>query len=436
MESAGGDRRAVWAYRALLAGLVALLAAPVFTRATGDWEAVYLAAAKNLRSGADLLDGGTGYVYPPFGALVAVPFTFLPRGAGLAAWVLVNVIAVAVMLVGAWRLVGGRGLPGQRGTGRVDHAAFWLGGLCAAGFLLDAAANWQTDLVIGALLVGGGVLLAQGRGLSAGVAFGVAAAFKCTPLLFAPYLLWKRCYLGGVAVVVVAVGLNLLPDLAYPPVDGKPRVVVWKDRFLAPMADRERDPGVWASAVGYNHSLAGVNLRWLAFDRVEVNRQSVAVPRADRISAADLKALNFALAGVLGLVSLVALWRRPSKIAPGPVFAAELGVVFALMLLLSPMSSKPHFGILLLPQLALVRAGWLHRDRLLLALAALVGVAGLCTGKDITGRAAYEFLLWNGLVFWMTVALFLGCCHARFRYGASRQVAAAPPEALASRRAA
>ncbi|HSQ56797.1 MAG TPA: glycosyltransferase family 87 protein, partial [Gemmata sp.] len=250
--------RVVWLYRFVLAGFVVLLVLPLLTRGIGDWEAVYLAAGKNLRSWADLLEGGTSYVYPPFGALVAVPFTYLPRGAGLAAWALVNVIAVAVMLACAWRLTGGRGLPGEPGTGRVDHAAFWLGGLCAIGFFLDAAANWQTDLVIGALLMGGGMLLVKGRGLAAGATFGIAAAFKCTPLLFAPYLLWKRQFLGAAALVVVAVGLNFLPDLFYPPADGKPRVLVWKDRFLTPMADRTRDPGVWASAVEYNHSLAGV----------------------------------------------------------------------------------------------------------------------------------------------------------------------------------
>ena len=429
------SRRAVWGYRVLLAALVAMLAVPVFTRATGDWEAVYLAAARNLRAGDDLLKGGTSYVYPPFGALFAVPFTLVRRGVGLAAWVLLNVAAVAVMLAGAWRLSGGRGLPGRPGTGRVDHAAFWLGGLCAAGFILDAAANWQTDLLIGGLLVGGAWLLASGSGLAAGVAFGVAAAFKCTPLLFAPYLAWKRHFVGAAAVVLVGVGLNFLPDIAYPPADGKPRVVVWKDRFLVPMANKERDPGVWASAVGYNHSLAGVNLRWFAYDRAEVNRQTVAVPKAERPSATDLKALNLAVAGILGLVALVSLWRGSWEIGTGPMFAAELGVIFALMLLLSPMSSKPHFCILLLPQLAVIRAGFAHRDRVLLATALLVGVAGLCTGKDIVGRAAYEFLLWNGLIFGMTVALFLGSCHTRFWYTAKRQKAEVVPPELTRRAA-
>jgi hypothetical protein len=84
-----------------------------------------------------------------------------------------------------------------------------------------------------------------------------------------------------------------------------------------------------------------------------------------------------------------------------------------------------------------VRAGYQHRDRLLLALAALIGVAGLATGKDIVGRTAYELLLWNGLVFGMTVALFLGCCRTRFRYTAEAgEEVKAEPAAAELRRAA
>jgi Glycosyltransferase family 87 len=442
MESAStpGDWRIAWGYRLGLVGSFALLAAQVFIRQTGDWETVYLGAAKNLRAGTDLLIGGggtgTGYVYPPFGALFAVPFTFLPRTAGLIAWVIVNLLAVGVLLVGAWRLSGGRGFPGQAGTERFDHIAYWLGGMCVVGFILDAAANWQTDLLIGAMLMGGCVLLARGRGLAAGVTFGIAAAFKCTPLLFAPYLLWKRRFLGAIAVPVVAVGLNLLPDLAYPPQDGKSLLLVWKERFLDPMANKDRDAGLWASAVSYNHSLAGVNLRWFGFERAVIDGWTTATPKASRISADELKRVNFAITGLLGFIALIALWRRPADILPGPVLAAEFGIVFTLMLMLSPMSSKPHFAILLLPQLALARVGWEQRDRLLLGLAVLTAIGGLCTGKDIIGRTAYEFLLWNGMVFWMTTALFLGCCHARYWYGPRKVKATIAEPVPAFRRAA
>ena len=326
MESVGTDDwRLTWFYRLVLLGCLALIVVPVFSRPTGDWENVYLGAAKNLRSGADLLANGTSYVYPPFGAFFAIPFTFLPRTLGLVAWALLNVLSAVVILVCAWRMTGGRGLPGRAGTSHIDHAAFWLGGLCVVGFMLDTAANWQTDLVIGALLVGGCALLAKGRGIAAGVTFGIAAAFKCTPLLFAPYLLWKRQFIAAAVVVVVALGLNVLPDFAYPPPDGQSRLVVWKERFLAPMANRDRDLGVWASAVGYNHSLVGVNLRWLAFERIQANGQLVTVPRQDRMTSEQLKKLNLALAALLGLVALVAVWRRPAGIVAESVHAAEFG---------------------------------------------------------------------------------------------------------------
>ena len=202
---------------------------------------------------------------------------------------------------------------------------FWLASSPTARGVATALAGW---VKFAALLVAP-LWLTYRTGLRPvsvarfAVAFGVAAAFKCTPLLFAPYLAWKRQFAGAIAVVVVGVGLNFLPDLAYPPADGKPRAVVWKDRFLVPMASKERDPGVWASAVGYNHSLAGVNLRWFAYDRTVANRQSVAVLKADRLSARDLKLLNFAIMGALGLVALVSLWRGSREVATGPAFAAR-----------------------------------------------------------------------------------------------------------------
>jgi hypothetical protein len=419
-EAARDNRIAVWVARILLFDFVVLLTLQYFTRGTGDWETVYLSAAKHLREHGDVLDLKNGYVYPPFGALFAAPFTYLPRSVGIAVWAALNALAAVVVLVGAWKLAGGRGLPGRVGSENrtADYAAFWLGGMLVVGFMLDTAANWQSDTIIAAILIGGCTLLARGRSIAAGAMFGLAAAFKCTPLLFAPYLLWKGRFLAAAVVVVAAIGLNLLPDLVYPPLDGKSRLLVWKERFLTPMAKTDRDPGEWASAVGFNHSLAGVNLRLLAYQRTGVAEMPV-VPKAERPSASDLKRLNLLCVAVLGLIALVAFWRRSGEIAPGPMFAAELGVVFTLMLMLSPMSSKPHFTPLLLAQLVVVRAGFANRDRLLIGLAVLIGLGGLCTGKDLVGRTVYEAMLWNGLLFALTLGLFLGCCRARYRSVAS-----------------
>jgi hypothetical protein len=394
------------------------LAAPILFRKPSNWATVYVPAAERLRCGQDIYEWKDPiYAYPPFGALLAVPFADLSPGVGRAVWLAVNVAAALVLLRGAWRLTGGAGLPGEPGTGRADAAAFWLGAACAAGFLLDVTANWQTDLLVAALVVGGCGLLVRDRGIAAGVLFGLAAALKCTPLLFAPYLLWKRRWLGAATVVAVAVGANYLPDALYPPPGGQPRLERWAGLYLGTVARSDVDPGVWASEIGYNHSLAGVLNRWLTADRIEIDGWTGGIPRADRPSTAALKRLVWGLEAGLVLLAAVALWRKPT--AP----AAEFGIVLTLMLLLSPMSSKPHFCTLLVPQLLLARLGWTRRDRLLMSLTVVTAVLGLAANKDVVGRRAYDVLLWNGAVFGSAPLLFVGCCYARWRYAAAAEPA-------------
>jgi hypothetical protein len=403
----------------VLVGLfLVALAAPILFRKPSNWATVYVPAGERLRSGQDIYEWKEPiYAYPPFGALLAVPAVDLTPAAGRVVWLAVNVAAALVLLGGAWRLTGGAGLPGAPGTGRADAAAFGLGTACAAGFLLDVTSNWQTDLLVAALLVGGCGLLVRGRSVAAGVLFGLAAALKCTPLLFAPYLLWKRRRAGAAAVVAVAVGASYLPDALYPPPDGQPRLERWAERYLGTVARADVDPGVWASEVGYNHSLAGVLNRWLTVDRIEIDGWSGGVPRADRPTTAALKRLVWGVEAGLVLLAVAALWRKPAD--TGATRAAEFGIVLTLMLLLSPMSSKPHFCTLLLPQLLLARLGWERRDRLLIGLTAIAAVLGLLANKDAVGRRAYDVLVWNGAVFGNALLLFVGCCYARWRYAAS-----------------
>jgi hypothetical protein len=430
----------------LVAVFLVGLAAPLLFRKPSTWATVYVPAAERLRSGQDIYEWNTtGYAYPPFGALVAVPFAGLSPAAGRVAWLAVNVVAALVLLRGAWRLTGGSGLPGSPGTGRADAVAFWLGLACTAGFLLDATANWQTDLVIAALLVGGCGLLARDCGVTAGALFGLAAALKCTPLLFAPYLLWKRQWLGAAAVVVVAVGASYLPDAIYPPPEGQPRLERWGERYLGTVARSDVDPGVWASEVGFNHSVAGVLNRWLTADRIVIDGWSGGVPRADRPSTAELKRLVWgveagllllAAVAVVGHVSNVPRADEAARFQRAPQTAAEVGIVLTLMLLLSPMSSKPHFCTLLVPQLLLARLGWERRDRLLIGLTVVTAVLGLAANKDIVGRRVYDLLMWNGLVFGNTLLLFLGCCYARRRHANAARQESAPAAAPVTARAA
>ena len=176
-------------YTVVLTVVLAALAVPFCLRTATDWDSVYLPAARRLTAGESVFQGG--YLYPPASAWLAIPFADLPRIPGRLAYYAVNVVALLVLLTGAWCLSGGGRLQGEPPVPRGEHLILALGLLTGVYYVLDALSNQQTDLVLGGLLVGGCVLLARGRSVAAAVSFGIAAGVKCTPLLWSPYLAWR-----------------------------------------------------------------------------------------------------------------------------------------------------------------------------------------------------------------------------------------------------
>lgn len=398
-------------------GLSVALAAPCLLQKPRDWEKVYVPAAERLRAGGDVADERTGFVYPPFAALVAVPAAVLPHGAGRGLWWFANAVAGAVAFAGAWRLAGGS-FSDPRRWPRAEIAAFWAGLLAVVGFTFDAVTNQQTDLILAGLVIGGCWAIARGRGITGGTLIGLAAAAKCTPLLFAPYLAWTGRWRAAAAVVAAAAGANLLPDVLYPPADGRPRVVAWATRFLPSVSSPKVDPGVWFSGVQFNHSLGGIANRLFTADLASANGVRFPVPRADRVGPGELKAGVLAVGLGFALLAAFVSHRRPTAEHSDAAFGAEVGLALTLMLLLSPMSSKPHFCTLVLPAWVVARAA-AGGNRGVLGFAAAAFTCGVVANKDLVGGRVYDTLLWYGVVPAATTLLFAGCGLVRWRAGAT-----------------
>lgn len=170
---------------------------------------VYLAGAERLLAGQDLYaqpHGALPFTYPPFAALLVVPLALLPTWLP---WLLVPLLSCAALMA-LW----------PRSWPRLDDR--WLL-VVPASLLLEPV--WatlhfgQVNLLLTALaLLDLGGRDHRGRG----VATGLAAAVKLTPLVFAAYLVvtgqWRalRMMLGVVAATVL-VPVVLLPGegLAY-----------------------------------------------------------------------------------------------------------------------------------------------------------------------------------------------------------------------------
>ncbi|MFF4272357.1 glycosyltransferase 87 family protein [Streptomyces sp. NPDC001536] len=149
-----------------------------------------------------------GFTYPPFAAVAMWPMALFPLRVVIVLALLLNLAALAVIV----RLLAGRS---WRRHG-------WFG--CALGACLlalfeplrDTFSFGQVNLLLMALVLTDGWLLATGRGRRAGVGIGLAAAVKLTPALFIALLLLAGRRRAAAVATSVAVGVTALAAVVAP----------------------------------------------------------------------------------------------------------------------------------------------------------------------------------------------------------------------------
>jgi alpha-1,2-mannosyltransferase len=149
-----------------------------------------------------------GFTYPPFAAVVMLPMALLGLHTAIAAALLLNLAALALVL----RLLAG--------SDRRRHGWYgWALTVCALALfepLRDTLSFGQVNLLLLALVLTDAALLATGRTRWAGIGIGLAAAIKLTPALFIGLLLVARRWRAAAIATVVALGATALAALADP----------------------------------------------------------------------------------------------------------------------------------------------------------------------------------------------------------------------------
>ncbi len=394
-----------------------------------EWDAVYVAAALRLRTYGDLYTPADGYLYPPFMALAAIPFTLVPRWLGRAIWYAINVAAMTYMVRASWRMAGGPSLEGSALRTR-EYLAFAAGLLTALNYCVNSFSHQQTDLISGALVIAGCGRLAAGAPLSAAAWIGVAAAMKCTPLLWSVYFAWHGAPVAAGLVASVAIGLNLLPELIRPGRHPSLLLAQWIRDFGLIPARLSVAPGIWGSDISYNQSLAGAVGR-LALTRPVFGAGGFAmVPRTAPLSAPLLKLIAYGLEAAL-LAASFAVQRGPQSHEETPrgvpAIGLECGAMLALMPLLSPMSSPPHFAVLMVAGFCAARLGLIDGRRRALVLLLIAIACSLSSVRLLAGSTVRDLAMWLGAVGWSALALLAACNLELASRNRGRSVAAARP---------
>jgi hypothetical protein len=90
------------------------------------------------------------------------------------------------------------------------------------------------------------------------------------------------------------------------------------------------------------------------------------------------------------------------------------------MLLLSPMSSKAHFFILILPAAIMIRFYlWEQKDKLIALLLIAMFLYGTMTTKGLLGKEAGRAVLATGSVTWCTLLAMLGTWRVMWLHSSS-----------------
>ena len=385
------------------------------------WDRTGPGVSMMLREGRDFYANEKTFTYPPFQAWLNIPLTWIPLRAARAIWYILSAACLVYMIWESWRLAGGPRLEplGEYADAKPrEHWAFVVGLICALQFALNSLTHLQTDLLIGALLTAGCAAIVTRRFMRAATWIGLAAAFKCTPLLFAPYLVWKRKPIAAAWLVIIAIGANVLPNTVHAPPQRGLWLAEWSRLYLAPMERANYVPGDWKNQLDNNQSFAGGAKRWLMTTWRIAPGEFHVVDRVEHPSPAVIRWAYLMSCIVTLLIAAWAMWYRVQSKPSETTNSAgttrwpsrdiiECGIVLLLMVLLSPNSSRAHFCVMLLPAFCIGRLAFGEKSRWLTA---LLIAAALCSTLSIHIRlnatlAAEQILLWIGVV--MFAAIFL-----------------------------
>jgi glycosyl transferase family 87 len=308
-------------------------------------------AGQQVLQGGDLYphDSHTtfAFLYPPAAAiLLAIPAWFgkIPLYLALS---LLNAVAwwMTAQLSNAM-------------TGDGKAAGPWLAALpsiAMISFTFDMFDLGQPNLVLLAMMLWGFWLLQHDRPWSSGSLFALATAVKVFPVAVLPYLVWRRQWASVASMVVfLAVFLIAIPT----PIRGFQHNVselkTWYQGMVGSSSEAgfgQREDQNWS---WMNQSLISLTHRLTR--PVDYNQDNPnSAPAYMNLLNLDFKTANWVVLGISALIGLgfIAVMPQASRRTPRSD-AEELGLLFCLMTIASPLARQYYFIWLFFPLTVLI----------------------------------------------------------------------------------
>jgi Glycosyltransferase family 87 len=341
---------------------------------TKDYALWYWAGQQVLHGGdlyKRVTNGTLDFIYPPPAAiLLAIPSYFgkIPL-----------YICLSLFNAVAWWMTA-QFSNAMTGPGRTPGPwLFALPGFVTVTFVFDMFDLGQPNLVLLGMMLFGFWLLQHGRPWMAGSLFALATAIKVFPVAVFPYLIWRRQW-AAAAGMVVFLGIFLFVVPA--PVRGFQHNVselkTWFQGMVGSSSEKgfgQRDEQNWSWV---NQSIIAVTHRLTR--PVNYNQDDpTKPPRYMNLLDLDFKTANWVVLAISLLIGLGYIAVMPSRSRRTPRSdAEELGILFCLMTVASPLARQYYFMWLFFPMTVLIhRAAYDTRANVRLGTWAVLAIAGL-----------------------------------------------------------
>jgi len=332
-------------------------------------------AGQQVLQGRDLYPSNPGgyfeFIYPPLSAiLLAIPSYF----GKIPLYLFLSVVNVA-----AWWMTAQLS-NAMTGSGRTTPPwLFALPAFVTVSFVFDMFDLGQPNLILLVMMLFGFWLLQHKRPWTAGGMFALATAIKVFPVAVFPYLLWRRQW-AAVAGMVVFLGVLLF--IVPAPVRGFQHNVSELKTWYQGMVGSSSEQGFGQRAEQnwswVNQSIIAVTHRLTR--PVNFNQDNPAKPpQYMNLVDLDFRTANWVVIAIslaigLGFIAVMPARSRITKLSE----AEELGILFCLMTVASPLARQYYFLWLFFPVTVLVhRAAFDARAGVRAGSWTVLAVAGL-----------------------------------------------------------
>ena len=364
---------------------------------------VYYRAAREVLTGRDPYQDSLGewtpYLYPPLLAEALTPIALLPLPVAAYIWYLIS----AGSILGSVWMLSALAADNRQRQIELSNRELALAGLAVAvvlRFVLDTFNLGQVNTVVAALAVAHVFFYCREKKTLSAIALVLAISIKLTPGLLLLYHIAKLRFKFAAACAALFAAVTIVSFLPL----GSPMTAF---QTLAGRTVKNEQ--------GYNLADAGNQALRGAIERLRKNTsESTGADTSNSQKPADTFTL---LISIAFLTVAIAAARSAGNELDG------LAPFFCCTVLLSPLSWKAHFVILILPIANLLfRTNGSARSRLLIA-ATLIGVFVLfnLTSPRVVGLAAAEWADVHSLVFGGGLIVFVASVTMALRHKFGKQ---------------